>query len=301
MKKFAQENNLEVSKNIAFGFYKGYFITLGAKGAFKYASVDFHEEDDATLDELRGYFGTAFEKKNVITSCVVTNHYVTLHYTEGKNKTDVTEAILAFLIGKLTEKGIHGAGYCPHCGQPLENGERIKLHENVYIMHSQCVEELVSQAQSEEDKAEETGSTGLGLIGALLGGIVGSIPWAFVSYFGWFSAWLGFLIAICASKGYDMFKGKQSRAKMAIVAVSTVVGVLFAEVAMVTFDIIDQYQMGLGEALDLFLQNLLFNPEFVRVIVGEVLFGLLFAVLGMIGVIKSIKDSVPGSNMPEKV
>ena len=299
--KFAQENNLEVSKNIAFGFYKGYFITLGGRGVNKYASVDIHEGDETTLDELRGYFGTAFEKKGVITGCTVVPQYVTLNYTEGAKKSDITEAVLAFIISKLTEKNIHGAGFCPHCGQPLESGERVKIRGNVYIMHRECVEELVSQVQSKENKADETGSTGLGLIGALLGGIAGSIPWTFVSYFGWFSAWLGFLIAICASKGYDMFKGKQSRAKIAIVAVSTVVGVLFAEIATVTFDIIDQYQMGLGEALDLFVQNLLFNPEFVRAIIGEVLFGLLFAVLGMIGVIKNIKDSLPVSSMPERV
>lgn len=59
--------------------------------------------------------------------------------------------------------------------------------------------------------------------------------------------------------------------------------------------------MGFGEALDLFVQNLLFNPEFVRAIIREVLFGLLFAFLGMIGVIKNIKDSLPVSSMPERV
>mgnify|MGYP006999393143 FL=1 len=59
--------------------------------------------------------------------------------------------------------------------------------------------------------------------------------------------------------------------------------------------------MDFGEALDLFVQNLLFNPEFVRAIIGEVLFGLLFAFLGMIGVIKNIKDSLPVSSMPERV
>ena len=57
--------------------------------------------------------------------------------------------------------------------------------------------------------------------------------------------------------------------------------------------------MDFGEALDLFVQNLLFNPEFVRAFIGEVLFGLLFAALGMIGVIKNIKDSLPVSSMPK--
>ena len=43
----------------------------------------------------------------------------------------------------------------------------------------------------------------LGLLGALVGGLVAAIPWAVVSSQGWFMAWLGYLIAIGASKGND--------------------------------------------------------------------------------------------------
>ena len=41
----------------------------------------------------------------------------------------------------------------------------------------------------------------LGAVGAVLGAIIGTVPWALASMSGWFVAWLGFLIGFLAQKG----------------------------------------------------------------------------------------------------
>jgi len=71
---------------------------------------------------------------------------------------------------------------------------------------------------------------GLGALGAFLGGIIGSFPWAVVYHMGYFVAWLGLLIGFLAKKGYELLGGKKGIGKIWIVCGATVFGVALGNV-----------------------------------------------------------------------
>ena len=58
---------------------------------------------------------------------------------------------------------------------------------------------------------KEPGSYGAGFLGALLGGLIGAIPWALLYLAGRVAAVLGLLIGWLSEKGYRKLGGKTAR------------------------------------------------------------------------------------------
>ena len=57
----------------------------------------------------------------------------------------------------------------------------------------------------------ESGRTGLGILGALLGAVLGGLLWAVVGALGYISGWLGVLIMFFAYKGYEILSRRTDR------------------------------------------------------------------------------------------
>lgn len=80
---------------------------------------------------------------------------------------------------------------------------------------------------------EARGGTVSGIFGALLGALVGAVPWFLTSTFvRFFVGWLGFLVGIAACCGYRLFNGRRStRFAMVTVIVSSILALFAAELA----------------------------------------------------------------------
>lgn len=128
----------------------------------------------------------------------------------------------------------------------------------------------------------------LGFAGALIGGLVGAIPWAIVSSQGWFVAWLGYVIAIAASKGYDLMKIKLSMKKLWCVAIAVVVGVLAGQIMsdMISIAMNDELAGMFSTVFAYFAENF---DEYLSVNALNLLLGFIFAALGGFSVFKDIK------------
>lgn len=129
---------------------------------------------------------------------------------------------------------------------------------------------------------------GLGFVGALLGGLVGAIPWAIVSSMGWFVAWLGYVIAIAASKGYDLMKVKVSMKKIWFVAIAVVIGVFAGQIMsdMISIAVDPEFAGMFGAVFAYFAENF---GEYLSINAGNLFLGLVFAALGGFSVLKEIK------------
>lgn len=129
----------------------------------------------------------------------------------------------------------------------------------------------------------------LGFVGALLGGLVGAIPWAIVSCMGWFVAWLGYVIAIAASKGYDLMKVKVSMKKIWFVAISVVVGVFAGQIMsdLLYFAVKTKFN---GAYISYVFSYIFDNfGEYLSINAANLALGLVFAALGGFSVLKTIK------------
>ena len=89
---------------------------------------------------------------------------------------------------------------------------------------------------------------GLGILGALIGGVVGSIPWIIVALTtNFFIGWLGFVIGICALYGYKKLGGIEDNYAKWIILFATLISVVFAQFFTLCFEI---YQLGYEVSLD---------------------------------------------------
>jgi len=86
------------------------------------------------------------------------------------------------------------------------------------------------EATENETSSWESKNYGPGALGAFLGGLIGSVPWAFVYHMGYFVAWLGLVIGFLAKKGYELLGGKKGIGKIWIVCGATVFGVALGNV-----------------------------------------------------------------------
>lgn len=129
----------------------------------------------------------------------------------------------------------------------------------------------------------------LGFLGALIGGLIGAIPWALVASKGWFVGWLGYLIAITASKGYDFMKVKLNTKKLWCMAVSVIISVFAAQILSDIFFILTDFKLqgSLGEILKYYANNF---KEYLSVSMPNLIIGYIFAALGSFSAFKEIKE-----------
>ena len=164
------------------------------------------------------------------------------------------------------------------------------------VMEGFDTPDLATLNQQQREKAREvlrkhnalSDNYQLGFIGALLGGLVGAIPWVFVSSWGWFVAWLGYVIAIAAAKGYDLMRVKPSMMKMWFVAISVVISVFVGQIAsdllIIAYD--PEYSPYVWEFFEYMMENF---GEYLSVSGFNLFLGLVFAVWGGFTVFKQIK------------
>ncbi len=147
--------------------------------------------------------------------------------------------------------------------------------------------------------AKPTGVSYLrGFLGALLGALVGAIPWFIVStFFNFFVGWLGFLVGLASFFGYKLFKGAKSL-PFAMVSI-IVLSILAICAAEFTGYAVSMYQalaevaadygavLSSGELLSLTFESTsewIFSSEMIGSVVGNLIIGLVIAVLGIVAV-----------------
>ena len=69
----------------------------------------------------------------------------------------------------------------------------------------------------------------MGLIGGVLGISIGIIPWILLAYFGWFSAWLGFLIVILGVLGFRLLGKGITKNWGIVILVLSLFAIVFAQ------------------------------------------------------------------------
>ena len=127
----------------------------------------------------------------------------------------------------------------------------------------------------------------LGFVGALLGGLVGSIPWIIATSLGWVVVVLGYVIAIGASFGYDLMKVKLSMAKFWCVIISVIFAVFAGQVIGDIIAILTAPELkGLSsEMIKYYFDHF---GEMLSLNAGNLFLGLVFAGIGSISVLVEI-------------
>ena len=183
------------------------------------------------------------------------------------------------------------AKFCGSCGtsvQQAAQAESIDYYDERWQIENEQREREAARAYIEQHNSLSKNYL-LGFIGALGGALIGAIPWAIVSSFGWFVGWLGFLIALLASKGYDLLRVRRNMNKLWCVIIAIIIGVLFGQVLSDIIYIAMDNDVR-GDLALIFIYYKAHFLEYLKINAANLGIGYLFAALGSYSVIRDIKN-----------
>ena len=164
-----------------------------------------------------------------------------------------------------------------------------------------------------QETEEKKGSIIGGIVGALIGAAIGAVAWTLVGMLGYIASIVGFVIAFLADKGYDLLKGRQGVIKMIVLIVCVVLAVAAGTLGTYVWSIHDAYTEQYNALSDLekkygdimteseYMQELLSDSEVQGEMVKDSLMGLVFGILGSVGLIAAAKNGKQKSAAPADV
>lgn len=136
----------------------------------------------------------------------------------------------------------------------------------------------------------------LGILGALIGALVASIPWILMYVYGnMILSALAILIAIGALKGYQIFKGSIDKKLPFIISIISLLVVVFTTLVVIPLLLIakDGYIPNIENLKLLYASN-----EFFAALMQDLIISVIFTILGISGVVSNVNKQIKESNKP---
>ncbi len=281
-----QQHGMTVTGNSAYGTVQGYEMSLRAPSPMEQSAYFLHvsfytseEKKQETANEI-ARFGNKLRVENSAYGLTITlpQPVFTLN--------PLIEAI-GVLFEKLPalfkQKEIPGADVCPYDGNPMtENSKRCVMNGFFVTLNNDCIGSI-NKAIEEENRlfANAPNNYLQGICGALVGGVVGAalvIALYFMEYVASISAIIAVMLGAFL---YRKFGGKPNAVMIVIVSVISLIFILIGYYAAVIIDIISEFSLDFGSAVELLNLNLAENPEFSKLFYTNLALLLVFTALGI--------------------
>lgn len=281
-----QQHGMTVTGNSAYGTVQGYEMSLRAPSPMEQSAYFLHvsfyaseEKKQEAANEI-ARFGNKLRVENSAYGLTITlpQPVFTLN--------PLIEAI-GVLFEKLPalfkQKEIPGADVCPYDGNPMtENSKRCVMNGFFVTLNNDCIGSI-NKAIEEENRlfANAPNNYLQGICGALVGGVVGAalvIALYFMEYVASISAIIAVMLGAFL---YRKFGGKPNAVMIVIVSVISLIFILIGYYAAVIIDIISEFSLDFGSAVELLNLNLAEDPEFSKWFYTNLALLLVFTALGI--------------------
>lgn len=281
-----QQHGMTVTGNSAYGTVHGYEMSLRAPSPMEQSAYFLHvsfyaseEKKQEAANEI-ARFGNKLRVENSAYGLTITlpQPVFTLN--------PLIEAI-GVLFEKIPalfkQKEIPGADVCPYDGNPMtENSRRCVMNGFFVTLNNDCISSI-NKAIEEENRlfANAPNNYLQGICGALVGGVVGAalvIALYFMEYVASISAIIAVMLGAFL---YRKFGGKPNAVMIVIVSVISLIFILIGYYAAVIIDIISEFSLDFGSAVELLNLNLAENPEFSKLFYTNLALLLVFTALGI--------------------
>lgn len=295
LKKYAKENGMKVDAGVAYGSLGGFAATLSERAGTKQILFTTVFADPGQRMRLMDLIGqTELKKTYWVQSLEVQPQHILVVFTDGMGTMKKIRAFADWFLPLLREYGASPVEICTHCGNEITEGPWILIEGGAYHFHSACAEAVKNSidAETTRRREEDTGSYGLGLLGALLGAALGAIAWALVLNLGYVASVVGLLIGWLAYKGYDLLHGKQGKGKVPVLILAVIFGVVLGTFASDAFTLVEMITggelpgMSLTEIPQIIAILMAEDAEYRGAVLGNCAMGLLFAALGVWGILR---------------
>ena len=277
----------ESEGTVCFGTWKGYAISLRQLTAKTYY-VDAAVRLSKVPGGLRRYLNRALKepglklggaelvRKNVIT--------ISVSFAKAEDLAARFAERMDTFTAALRENGVTPADTCAVTGAARPDSLCLVVADGTLCYQPVCAAAIREKDLRTREKVEDNqanGSYALGLVGALLGMLLGVILNVLgIVFTERIYALLFALVPLAAMFGYKLFKGKMSKGSIAIVIILSLLAIPMIPFFEMIFYFVRDYGASAGEALSA-AAELMFMPEFLAEISGELLQLVLFMVLGI--------------------
>lgn len=289
--KIASELNLEYQKPHAYGQSLGFDYTVEetlSESTFIFYFL-ISEITTTKIESLLAYI--KLNKKTLkIMSSEVKNFVlrVVWNHNFGTMNSQLMKEFVDNITNEFVKLDIQPNNVCGLCGKE-EPTTLAKVNGIImFKAHEECKNEKIQELkQSEASKPVEKPNYVGGVIGALIGAIIGTIPWILVElYVGFYAAVLGMLIGYSAFFAYKKFGGPLNKTAKYIIAIATIIGVIFTNI------FIASYIIYLADGA-LVLENYIIvytDPEINGILFEALGLGLLMSLFALPSIVKKVKS-----------
>lgn len=304
LKNLAAENGMTVTNGLAYGSLRGYAATLCEGSGWKRIDFSTRFADPVRktefLDAVSRYDDKQLYKLYRVNRFAVSEKMIHIIFHDNPGTMKKLMAFLDWFVPLLDTYGASKAEICAECGQEITDGSWILVDGVCHHVHSSCGEKVqrLIEDDNQREKEERTGSYATGTLGAFLGAALGAVVWALVLYAGYVASIVGLLIGFLAEKGYNLLKGKQGKAKIAILILAILFGVLAGTLVTDVVTLAGMIRGGelpglvMGDIPALMLFMFVDSPEYLRATLGNIGLGLLFAGLGVFSLLRRASREV---------
>ena len=304
LKKYALANGMKVDSGVAYGSLRGYAVTMSEGAGYKQMVIATRFTDP----EQQNAFGMAVGAVNVtsqyrVQSLKFAPNGINVVFADTVGTMKKIEEFVNWMFPLLEQHGAAKVHLCNECGMAIPDDGVWILRDGVaaFHVHSACGQALRARNSSENEQRlqEAEGSYVTGAVGALLGAALGAVVWGLVLMIGFVASLVGLLIGFLAEKGYTLLKGKQGKAKVAILIVAVIVGVLLGTMAGTVLQVVQvMNQKGVDmEYFQEFLEIVLDDSDVQGEILGNAVMGILFAGIGVFSLLKNESKKVTGEKI----
>lgn len=304
LKKLAKENGMQVAHGVAYGAYRGFALTTCEGSGWKSFTFSTRIADPAAEDTLKRKLNEVDVKRTYrVQSIEIGARMISIVFLDNPGTMKKIHAFLDWFMPLLEESGATKINTCNECGCEMMGDDGWVLIDGVaHHMHMACKDKVKRELSADEQqrREEDNGSYISGAVGAVLGALVGGIVWAVVLLIGYVASIVGLLIGFLSERGYNLLKGKQGKGKIVILVIAIILGVIFGNIAADAIDLAlaigrgELYDLTYGDIPSLILFLLVEDPEYLRAVLGNCGLGLVFAGLGVFGILRKTKKEVSG-------
>ena len=277
---------VEKEKNVFYGVYRGYELTLAVNQQF-FVHLNFFADGNVKAQAVR-VFHTASNQTMTNVGVSVYGLAATVNgMTTNSIMKKITEKLDA-TIAYLNVNEAKGVGYCPCCGEECDLLKTIRVNDVYVSLDDKCYNEVAKVAAVEEQHYNEQPNNYLkGFLGAILGAGIGAVAWIVLYYIGFLSALTAVLAVFLGNYFYVKFGGKANNVKNIIVAgVSLVVLVL----ACVGIYYVEVGSVIAANNLNMTPFELIFSDEeLTGYFVYDMAMNVIFTIIGVVAQVASTK------------
>lgn len=303
LKKYAAENGMKVAQGVAYGNLQGFAATMMEGSNIKILTIATRFSSEEQKDQLIQAVNTVdISRTYRVQKLEFGLRTVHIVFTDTVGTMKKIRAFVDWFMPLLSQYGAAQENVCSECGMEITSGRWVLVNGIAYHMHDACAQKVSREISDENTRQQEeaTGSYLTGTIGALIGALVGAILWAVVLNMGYVASLVGFVIGWLAEKGYNLLRGKQGKAKVAILILAVIVGVLVGNFAADAFTLLGMISSGelpgygVADIPGLLMMLLVADAGYFRATLGNMAVGLLFAGLGVFTLLRKTSMNVAG-------